>query len=131
MPESHISSVNEEISRGAVQLTREYTGRGPTKARTEVNTDTIAIVLADNLTKGERNLAAMGEEEHVLNTRHAYQQVMQADLTALVEKHSGRKVAAMLSANHIDPDVAVEFFVLRPLPGDEMHVIAGQADSSP
>jgi uncharacterized protein YbcI len=126
MPESHVPSVNEEISRGAVQLTREYTGRGATKACTEVNTDTIAIVLADTLTKGERNLADLGEEKHVLRTRHAYQQVMRPDLISLVEKHSGRTVIAMLSANHIDPDVAVEFFLLQPLPGGEAQAIASQ-----
>ena len=130
MPESNVSSVNEEISRGAVQLTREYTGRGPTKARTEINTDTVAIVLADTLTKGERNLAALGEEKHVLQTRHAYQGVMRADLIALVEKHSGRIVTAMLSANHIDPDVAVEFFLLQPLPGGEAQAIGGRAPAS-
>jgi uncharacterized protein YbcI len=123
MPESHVPSVNEEISRGAVQLTREYTGRGPTKARTEVNTDTIAIVLADTLTKGERNLADLGD-------RRAYQQVMQPDLVSLVEKHSGRTVIAMLSANHIDPDVAVGFFLLQPRPGGEAQAIASRTAAS-
>jgi uncharacterized protein YbcI len=131
MPESHVSSVNEQISRGAVKLTRAYTGRGPTKAHTEVNTDTIAIVLADNLTKEERNLAASGEDKPVPKARHSGQEAMREDLIALVEKHSGRTVAAMLSANHIDPDVALEFFLLRPLPGDEALAIGGQADSSP
>src|SRR3977135_114428 len=119
MPESHVLSVNEEISRGVVQLLRECTGRGPTKARTDVNNHMVTIVLADSLTKGERNMAALGEEDRVLKTRHLYQQAMREDLIVLVEKHSGRKVAAMLSANHIDPHVAVQFFVLEPHPGDE------------
>ena len=121
MPETQIpsQSVSAEISRGAVQLLREYTGRGPTKARTIINGETIAIVLADTLTKGERSLVALGKVEHVLETRRNYQRVMEEDLIKLVEDHSGRKVAAMMSDNHIDPDIAVEFFVLEPVPGSE------------
>jgi uncharacterized protein YbcI len=117
MPETQIPahSVSAEISRRAVQLVREYTGRGPTRARTTINRDSVAIVFADTLTKGERSLVARGKEEHVLATRHEYQMVMREDLTRLVEEQTGRKVAAMMSDNHIDPDVAVEFFVLEPI----------------
>jgi uncharacterized protein YbcI len=120
MPEIQVptQSVSADISRGAVQILREYTGRGPTKARTVINHDYIAIVLEDTMTKGERSLAATGKEEHVLETRRQYQRVMANDLTQLVEGCSGRKVAAMLSDNHIDPDVAVEFFVLAPTSGN-------------
>lgn len=95
---------------------REYTGRGPTKARTVINKDTVAIVLADTLTKGERSLVGMGEEEHVLHTRRSYQQLMRDDLVNLVEDLSGRTVDAFFSANHIEPDYAVEFFLLTPFP---------------
>ena len=115
MPETPIPahSVSADISRGAVQLIREYTGRGPTKARTIINHEMVAIVLADTLTKGERSLVARGREDHVLETRRSYQSVMRDDLIALVETNTGRKVQAMLSDNHIDPDIAVEFFVLE------------------
>lgn len=100
------------ISTGAVQLLSEYTGRGPTKAHTIINRDSVTIILRDTLTKGERSLAAAGKQDEVLQTRYAYQQVMQADLTRLVEEALGRKVSAFMSANHIDPDTAVEFFLL-------------------
>jgi uncharacterized protein YbcI len=40
------------ISRTAVQILRDYTGRGPTKARTTVNHDSVMIVLGDTLTRG-------------------------------------------------------------------------------
>ena len=112
--ESQRDSVTEAISRGAVQILREYTGRGPTKARTVIGGDTIAIILADTLTKGERSLVAMGEQQHVLHTRRNYQYVMRADLIGLVEKETGRGVNAMLSDNHVEPDIAVEFFLLDP-----------------
>jgi uncharacterized protein YbcI len=109
-------SIAADISRRAVQILREYTGRGPTKARTVINKDTVAIVLADTLTKGEPSLVGMGEEEHVLHTRRSYQQLMRDDLVNLVEDLSGRTVDAFFSANHIEPDYAVEFFLLTPFP---------------
>jgi uncharacterized protein YbcI len=102
------------ISRGAVQLLAEYTGRGPTKAHTLINRDAIMILLRDALTKGERSLVAMGMGDHVLSTREKYQRAMREDLIALVEGVSGRKVAAFLSANHVEPDIGAEIFVLEP-----------------
>src|SRR3954468_10719882 len=106
--------LSAQISTGAVQLLSEYTGRGPTKAHTVLNRDSVTIVLQDTLTKGERSLVAGGKQEEVQRSRYAYQQVMGDELTALVEKAVERKVIAFLSANHFDPDVAVEFFLLEP-----------------
>lgn len=93
---------------------REYTGRGPTKARTYINDDLISVVLQDTLTMGERSLVRDGEVELVLASRKAFQRTMSIQMIAAVERHSGRKVHAFLSDNHIDPDVAVESFVLEP-----------------
>jgi uncharacterized protein YbcI len=107
------------ISTGAVKLLREYTGRGPTKTRTYINSDYIAIVMVDILTKGERSLIADGRSELVLTTRKAYQDTMKPALIGLVEDHTGRKVAAFLSDNHLDPDIAVEGFVLEPENDDD------------
>jgi hypothetical protein len=39
---------------------------------------------------------------------------MREDLVKLVEDTLDRKVIAFMSANHIDPDMAVEVFVLEP-----------------
>jgi len=110
--------IASRISTGAVQLLHDYTGRGPTKAHTILNRDSVTIVLQDTLTKGEQSLAARGKQEQVTQTRHAYQMVMREDLTQLVEQALGRKVSAFMSANHIDPDVAVEFFLLEPGDGE-------------
>jgi uncharacterized protein YbcI len=93
---------------------REYTGRGPTKARTYINDDLISVVLQDTLTMGERSLVRDGEVELVLASRKAFQRTMSTEMIAAVERLSGRKVFAFLSDNHIDPDVAVESFVLSP-----------------
>ena len=106
------------ISNGVVRLLRDYTGRGPTRARTHVSDDLISVVLEDTLTKGEMSLVGDGETELVLKARHAYQRTMSGDLVSLVEQLTGRKVRAFLSDNHIDPDVAVESFVLEPKAAD-------------
>jgi uncharacterized protein YbcI len=106
-----------QISTGAVQLLSEYTGRGPTRAHTMIGRDSATIVLRDTLTKGERSLVSAGKDDEVLHARFAYQQVMRKELTALVEQALGRKVIAFLSSNHLDPDVAVEFFLLESADG--------------
>ena len=110
-------SVSSAISNGVVRLLSEYTGRGPTQARTYVDENLITTVLQDTLTKGERSLVRNGQTDLVLANRKAYQNAMGPDLVALVEEISARKVVAFLSDNHIDPDYAVESFVLAPRAG--------------
>jgi uncharacterized protein YbcI len=105
------------ISNAVVRLLAEYTGRGPTKARTYINDDYIAVVLQDALTKGERSLVRDGKTELVLSSRKAYQNTMSRDLITVVEQLTGRTVYAFLSDNCTDPDIAVESFVLAPQDG--------------
>jgi uncharacterized protein YbcI len=102
------------ISTAAVQLLHEYTGRGPTKAKTLINDDVVTVLLTDTLTKGERKLVDSGRAERVLQLRHDYQLTMRDDLVAIVERQLDRRVIAFMSQNHIDPDLAVEVFVLEP-----------------
>ena len=101
------------ISNAVVRLMSEYTGRGPTMAHTHLDRDLITVVLRDTLTKGERSLVRDGLQDMVLSTRKAYQATMREDLVGAVEEITGRKVSAFLSDNHIDPDLAVETFVME------------------
>jgi uncharacterized protein YbcI len=103
------------ISTEAVRLLHEYTGRGPTKARTTIDHDSVMILMANTLTKGERVLAEKGSAERVLQLRRDFQRAMRDDFVALVERVTGRKVIGFMSDNHIDPDLAVEVFVLEPV----------------
>ncbi len=100
------------ISNLVVKLVNEYTGRGPTKARTYIAEDLVTVVLQDSLTKGERSLVRDGRADLVLRVRLAFQGTMREDLIAGVEGLTGRKVRAFLSANHMEPDVAIESFLL-------------------
>ena len=75
----------------------------------------MTVVLRDTLTKGERSLVRDGRESLVLEMRKAFQNTMREDLVAGVEAIIGRQVVAFMSDNHIDPDFAVESFVLEPV----------------
>lgn len=102
------------ISTMVVRLLSEYTGRGPTRARTYISGDLVSCVLQDTLTKGERRLIEDGEERLVLDMRRQYQRAMRDDLVRGVEEITGRTVMAFLSDNHAHPDVAIESFLLAP-----------------
>ncbi|HEX6460366.1 MAG TPA: DUF2294 domain-containing protein [Thermoleophilaceae bacterium] len=107
------------ISNAMVQLLHDYSGRGPTRARTTIGDDLVVCVLADTLTKSERKLVDAGEERLVLEQRSALQRLMRDQAISAVEVLSGRTVIAFMSNNHIDPDLAVETFVLVPPAGEE------------
>jgi uncharacterized protein YbcI len=109
-----VGSASAAISNAVVRLLAEYTGRGPTKAKTTINNDLVAVLLQDTMTKAEKTLAATGQSQFVLDMRHRFQMTMREDLTAAVEMILERKVVAFMSDNHIDPDMAVELFVLEP-----------------
>ena len=49
-----------------------------------------------------------------MSTRKAHQGTMRHDLVGGIVEILGRRVIAFMSDNHIDPDVAVEVFVLAP-----------------
>jgi uncharacterized protein YbcI len=100
------------ISNAVVGLLHDYTGRGPTHARTTIGSDTIVVTLRDSLTKAERRLADRGQGVEVLAMRRAFQDTMRDDLIAAVEALTGRTVEAFLSDNLHKPDVAVEIFLM-------------------
>jgi len=99
-----------------VQALARTTGRGPTKAKTTLGTNGVFVVLQDSLTQGEQTLADAGHADAVLDLRRRWQGVMEAEVSREIEQATGRKVIGFMSDNHIDPDLAVEVFVLEPLP---------------
>jgi uncharacterized protein YbcI len=116
-PESHDErtdggSVASAISNAIRQLVAEYTGRGPTRARTSIRENVVVVLLEDTLTKGERRLVTKGRDHRVIDFRREFQDAMREDAIASVQRLTGRGVTAFMSANHIDPDLAAEVFVL-------------------
>ena len=108
------NALHAAISDMVVRITAEYTGRGPTRARTTINGEWIFVTLSDILTKGERTLASSGRAHLVRETRKAFQDAMRDEMTRELEALTGRRVIAFMSDNHIDPDLAIECFQLAP-----------------
>jgi uncharacterized protein YbcI len=99
-----------------VRLYKEQFGRGPTRARAYwAGPDTVTVILEDTLTPAERNLAKMGEHQRLRDTRMFFQYATVAEFCEPVERLTGRKVRAFLSAIDTEVDgLCVETFVLHP-----------------
>ena len=108
--------VTSAISDAMASLLSRHTGRGATSSWTTFSRDLIVCVMGDALTTGEKSLVHYGRPEAVLSIRRAYQESMAQEAISIVEELSGRRVTAFMSNNHIDPDLAVEIFVLQPAP---------------
>lgn len=107
------------ISNLVVRIMNEYTGRGPSQARTLFDSELITVILRDALTKGERSLVRDGKRDVVKSTRDAFRQTMEQELIDGVERIAGRSVHAFMSTEHLDRDMAVQIFVLEPPSGSE------------
>lgn len=59
------------VSSHVVRTMSEYTGRGPTKARTHIHDDVVTVSLQDTLTKGECSLVGDDLDGLVLTMRRA------------------------------------------------------------
>jgi uncharacterized protein YbcI len=102
------------ISNSIVKELARATGRGPTKARTTLGKNAVFVVLQDTLTRGEQTLADTGGGNAVLDLRRRWRRLMETQMRSEVENLTGRRVIAFMGDNHIDPELAVEVFVLEP-----------------
>ena len=108
-----------QISTGLVQLHSNFYGKGPTKAKTHMVNDTVVCILRGGFTTVERTLLDTGEAEAVYQMRRSFQQAMEDEFRRIVEDATGRRVIAYMSSIHVDPDMAVELFMLEPAETDE------------
>jgi uncharacterized protein YbcI len=93
--------------------------------------DTIVSILQGGFTRVERTLVDNGELESVYQMRRSFQQAMEEEFRRVVEEATGRKVIAYMSSIHVDPDLAVEVFVLEPLEEPaESEIPTGSADGA-
>lgn len=104
----------QAISNAISRLQRDHFGRGPDSVRTVIGYDHIICFLENSFIPLERTLIDAGETEPVRETRLAFQRAMESVFVAAVEEISGRKVRAFLSQVSLNPDIAVEVFVLEP-----------------
>jgi uncharacterized protein YbcI len=109
-------ALNAAISNAIVGVVHEYTGRGPTRARTSIRDDVVVVMLQETMLKAERSLVEAGKSDLVAEMRRSFQQTMRADMSAAVTELTGREVIAFMSDSHLKPDYSAEVFVLAPAP---------------
>ena len=105
-----------QISTRFVQILKEYSGKGPSRCRTYLEDDIVVILLRGGFTLAEDTLFEAGKWLDVRASRHAFQDTMEGHFTGELERMTGRRVHAFMSASHQDPDLQVEIFVLEPSP---------------
>jgi uncharacterized protein YbcI len=101
-----------EISNAVVALHREHFGRGPGAAKTHLSDNLVVCVLTDVFTPFEKTLIDAGQAERVRETRAIHRAATEGVYKLRMEEVIGRRVEAHMNSIHVDPDVAVDIFVL-------------------
>jgi uncharacterized protein YbcI len=107
--------LNAAITRELIRIHTSAIGRGPRKSYSFHSGDTLITVMLGVLTRAEQTLVSYKEAEAVLAMRRLSQRAMAEEMKAVVARLTGRDVLAFMSDNHIDPDMAVQVFILAPL----------------
>jgi uncharacterized protein YbcI len=110
-----------QIANEMVRLFKDQFGRGPTTSRAVWSgPDAVTVFLEDTLTPAERNLARLGEHERLRETRMFFQYSAVREFCEPVERITGRRVRAFLSATDTAADgLSTETFVLYPEGSEE------------
>ena len=123
MPEQHTAVESREahynllmeVSNAMVRLYKDQFGRGPTKVRSSfAGPDALLCTLEQTFTPAERNLAAMGENQRLRDTRLYFQYACETEFREVVEHITGRKVRGFVSGIDVGNDIATELFYLEP-----------------
>ena len=108
--------LTDAISAAMVDLYAEFYEHDRTTATTYINDNVVVCVLEDILTLGEAGQISDGQSAEVIDGRVAFQEGIEDEFTAAVERLTNRSVTAFLSANQTTPGVACELFFLAAPP---------------
>ena len=100
------------ISASMVDLYARHYGHERTTGTTYINDNVVVCILESILSAAESKLVAAGQDAEVIDGRVAFQEGMADEFTAEVERLTGRRVTAFMSANQTHPGVACELFFL-------------------
>ena len=109
-------SLTRAISASMVDLYARHYGHDRTTATTYINDNVVVCLLEDILSLTESSLVEGGRAAEVIDGRVAFQTGMQDEFTVEIERLTGRRVTAFLSANQTAPGVACELFFLEAPP---------------
>lgn len=99
-----------------VDLYARHYGHDRTTGTTYINDNVVVCVLEDILSTDESSLVMAGRGSEVIDDRVTFQKDMQDEFTGEIERLTGRRVTAFLSANQTTPGVACELFFLETPP---------------
>lgn len=108
------SELTAAISAAMVELYAAFYDHDRTTATTYINDHIVVCVLENILTEGV--LVAEGARGAVIDGRVAFQTDTEDEFTAAIERLTGRRVVAFMSANQTTPGVACELFFLNASP---------------
>ena len=100
------------VTEAMVAMHEHYHGRRPASAKSlMMGGEVLACVMGGVYTEVEKTLIELQRSTVVQETRSAFQTAMQEQFIDTVQRLSGRRVAAFISNQHVDPDLEVELFV--------------------
>ena len=108
-----IEDARKQIADEVLQVHRDSYGTGAGTVSVHITEDAVFVLLDElELTPLEATLLEGGDFESVGNTRSAYQQVIEATFTAIIERATGRRVTSFLSTTSVPSRYSVEIFRL-------------------
>lgn len=108
------AEVESAIADELLKVHVESYGAGAERIDVHIRDDMVVAVIDVILTPAERTLLDAGEVEAVKVTRESFQQAIAPTFRAIVERATGRRVDAFLSAMSIEPVYSIEYFRLGP-----------------
>ena len=111
-----LTALTESISGAISALYAEHYGHDRATATTYINDAIVVCVLEQIFTADEAALVEEGSDGAVIDGRVAFQTDTEDAFTAAIERLTGRRVVAFLSANQTHPAVACELFFLDAAP---------------
>ena len=117
-------ALTDAISASMVELYATHYGHDRTTGTTYINDNVVVCVLEDILSRDESSMVDEGAGSEVIDGRVAFQENMQDEFTAEIERLTARRVTAFMSANQTTPGIACELFFLEPLPSGAPEPVA-------
>jgi uncharacterized protein YbcI len=95
-----------------VVLLKDLVGRGPTRSKTYIHEDCVIVLLREGHTRSEETMFGSGAGRSVAQARVDMSETIRGPLSAVVERHTERRVVGFLSSSQQDPDLISFIFVL-------------------
>lgn len=104
--------LNAAVTSALVGIYHHHLGRGPKTASTFHHGNVVVTLMHEVLTRAERSLIDSRRADVVHQTRHLFQEAMEADFREAIERLTGRTVTTFISGDNVESDLAAELFIL-------------------